>query len=97
MSRSHFLSLSFFAGLGSTLPLTAASSDIPRTLGQWARTHSAAVKTSEGALLLKARIPFLNLADGLHALANLCDGPMHAEGNLLRGSCQGNRFELSLG
>ena len=96
MSRSHFLSLSLLASIGSSLPLSALSSPAPRNLRAWANAHAATIQTSGEFLLLNAKVPVQKLSDSLASLAHLCDGPMHAKGNQLRGVCDGQAFQLSL-
>lgn len=96
MKRSHFLSLSVLASLGSTLSLSAATSATPQALRDWVRVYRATVQESGAGVLLRAKVPHPQLAESLASLADLCDGAMYSEGNQLRGTCDGQAFELSL-
>lgn len=96
MTRSHFLSLSVLASLGSTLSLSAATSATPLALRDWVRLYRATVQESAAGVLLRAEVPYPQLAESLATLADLCDGSIYAEGNQLRGTCEGQAFELAL-
>jgi hypothetical protein len=97
MNRMNFIRLgtgvSVVALVGALPGFLAVSAD---PLERWAARHKASVTVGKAGKKLVAR-PFLHeIGTALHELNDLADGPLMCQGNRVRGTLSGQRFQVEL-
>lgn len=89
MKRCQFLKL-------SALSLPALACGIPRAtpFQNWMQRFSAKLVSDAGGLSVEASIAPGQLAEAMHALSAVTDGPMRCEGSIVRGRSGGKELFL---
>ncbi|MEM0896239.1 MAG: hypothetical protein AAGJ79_05070 [Verrucomicrobiota bacterium] len=96
MKRGHFLSLGILTTVGAATSALANTPKMPFALRRWSEQYQAELLVAENSVQLRAKVARVQLGECLQSLARLTNGPLHATGNTLKGSCDGTAFEVHL-
>ncbi|MDP0491849.1 MAG: hypothetical protein Q7Q71_12440 [Verrucomicrobiota bacterium JB023] len=94
VKRRDFIGLASLSAVAlATNRMIQAANDSP--LQQWVVQVRGRLSSEMGSTTIRAEIPPAELPEALQSLAARCE-TLHAEGNRLRGNCDGVSFELIL-